>query len=180
MKNRILLAILVLFFSLIFCSSVFADLYIINDKEGKNVCITNINTLISKYRELGYELILVPASNLLLTFLPTLKEGEIKETEIKQDPEVDIQGDIKIIDWVSRIDGNYYYIEGILKNVGKSKVEYIQVKAIAYDSNKKLVTLKRGYSNPADLDPGKEADFKIMIKYNAKIKNFELKLDWKG
>ncbi|GAH96513.1 unnamed protein product, partial [marine sediment metagenome] len=57
------------------------------------------------------------------------------------------------LDWVSRLDGNYYYIEGILKNVGKSKVKYIQVKAIAYDSNKKLVTLKRGYSNPADLDP---------------------------
>ena len=178
MRNKILVVVLVLFLSSVFAISGLADLYIINDKEGKNVCITNITLEISKYQALGYELILVPPSNLKLTFLPSL-EGEIEGTEIKQDTGAEIQEDIRIVDWVSRLDGNYYYVEGILKNVGKSRIEYIQVKAIAYDKNKKLVTLKRVYSNPADLDPGKEADFKIMIKYIAEIKNFELKLDWK-
>ena len=70
-------------------------------------------------------------------------------------------------------------MEGILKNVGKDEVEYIQIKAITYDKSKKLVTLKESYSNPADLRPGQEATFKIMVKYNSRIENFELRLNRK-
>ncbi|MBA7519195.1 hypothetical protein ES705_11270 [subsurface metagenome] len=183
MKNKILVVVLVLFFCSVFVSSGLADLYIINDKEGKNVCITNINTEISKYQALGYELILIPPSNLKLTFLPTLKEGEImqtgaaeaKETEIMQSP-----GEkIKIVDWTNYIDGNYYYVEGILKNVSKVKVKYAQVIVIAYDSAKKLVTLKESYANPYDLAPGQEATFRVMIKYNSRIEGFGLRVNWK-
>jgi len=167
MKNKILLLVLVLFLSLIFVSSGFANLYIINDKEGKNVCITNIDSIISKYRELGYTLILVKYSNL------KLKVSEAKETEIIQ-----TGADIQIVDWTSYLDGNYYYIEGILKNISSNSLKYVQVKTIAYDSAKKLVTLKESYANPYDLAPGQEATFKIMVKYNSRIKNFELKVNW--
>jgi len=171
MKNRILLLVLVLFFSLVFVSSGFANLYIINDKEGKNVCITNISTLISEYGELGYTLILVKYSNLKLK-----KEGT-ERTEIKQD----LGADIRIVDWTNYIGktGQYYYIEGILENVGNDIERYVEVKVIAYDRNYKLVTLKRSYADPYHLNPGEIATFKIMITYNPKIEDFELSVDWK-
>ena len=168
MRSKILSLVLILFLSLIFCSSGFADLYIINDKEGKNVCITNISTLITKYRELGYTLILVKYSNL------KLKASEAKETEIIQ-----TGADIQIVDWTNYIDGNYHYVEGLLRNTGRDEVRYIQITALAYDKSKKLVTLKRTYANPADLNPGQEATFKIMIKYNSRIDNFGLRVNWK-
>jgi hypothetical protein len=169
MRSKILLVALVLFFGLVFVSSGLADLYIINDLEGKNICITNINTLILKYKELGYEMILVAYSNL------KLEKG--KEGKTEQDPGADIQ----IVDWTYYISdtGNYYYIEGILKNVGNSKLNYVEAKAIAFDKNKKLVTLKRSYANPHTLEPGEKATFKIMIKYDERIKNFELSVNWK-
>jgi len=169
MKSKILIVALVLFFSLAFVGSVFANLYIVNDLDGKNVCITNISTLISEYRELGYELILVKYSNL------KLKASGAKGTEIKQDTGADIQ----IVDWTNYVEGNYYYIEGILKNVGNSTLDYVEVKIIAFDSSKKLVTLKRTYANPYNLIPGQEATFSAMIKFNSRIKDFELKVDWK-
>lgn len=169
MRNKILLVVLVLFFSLIFVSSGLADLYIINDLEGKNVCITNINTLILKYRELGYEMILVAYSN--------LKLEERKKGKTEQDPGADIQ----IVDWTHYISdtGNYYYVKGILKNVGNSKLDYVEAKAIAFDKNKNLVTLERSYANPHTLEPGEKATFEIMIKYDERIENFELSVNWK-
>ena len=178
MRSKILVVVLVLFLSLIFVSSGLTALYIINDLEGKNVCITNMSLEISKYQELGYELILVPPSNLKLTFLPSLEEGEIKGTET-QGSVIETQGSVKVLDWTSYLDGNYYYVEGILKNVSKAKVEYVQVKVIAYDSSKKLVTLKERYVNPYDLAPGQEATFKVMVKHNSRIDTFGLRVDWK-
>ena len=168
MKSKILVVALILFLGLVFTISALANLYIINDKEGKNVCITNIDTLISKYRELGYEMILVSYSNLLLK--------EEKKTKVEQTSGADIQ----IVDWTYYISdtGNYYYVKGILKNVGNSKLDYVEAKAIAFDKNKKLVTLERSYANPHTLEPGERATFEIMIKYNSRIDNFELTINW--
>lgn len=174
MRSKILVVALILFFGLIFVISVFADLYIVKNQEGEIVAISNQDIFKSKYQELGYTFELwfkTEKRTPSLTNLAERFEREITGAEI--------QGGIMIVDWVSRLDGNYYYIEGILENVGKKRAEYIQIKVIAYDSQKKLVTLKRGYANPSDLDPSQEADFKIMIKYDVKIKNFELRLDWK-
>jgi len=169
MRSKILVVVLVLFLSLILVSSGFANLYIINDKDGKNVCITNIEKIISEYRELGYELILVSYSNLLL------KEKE--ETKIKQDSGAKIQ----VVDWTQYLSntGNYYYVEGLLKNIGESKVDYVEVKAIAFDKAKNLVCLNKTYADPHTLEPGEEATFKIMVRYNSRIDNFELAVNWK-
>lgn len=53
------LTILVIFFLSVFLFTSFADLYIVNDKDGNHVCITNIDTEIAEYMELGYEMILI-------------------------------------------------------------------------------------------------------------------------
>lgn len=174
MRSKILAVVLILFLGLIFVISGFADLYIVKNQEGKIVAISNQDNFKAEYQKLGY--------TFQLWFKTTKETPSLTDLVERFEREItgaEIQGDIMIVDWVSRLDGNYYYIEGILENVGKKRVEYIQIKVIAYDSQKKLVTLKRGYANPSDLDPGQEADFKIMIKYDAKIKNFELRLDWK-
>jgi len=166
MKKSILLLILLLFLA----SPVLADLYVAKDQEGKIIAITNQDIFKAEYQELGYTFELwLKAKTPTLNSLVKSFASQITGT----------QGDIRILDWTYYLDGNYYYVEGILKNVGKDEVEYIQIKAIAYDKSKKLVTLKQSYSNPADLRPGQEATFKIMVKYNSRIENFELRLNWK-
>jgi len=187
MKNRILLLVLILSLSLIFINSVFADLYVVRDQEGKIIAITNQNIFKAEYQELGYTFELwLKQTKRTPTLASLVKEWErqIKEPEAIPKTETEKpgpEGDIKIVDWTNYLSstGNYYYVEGILKNVGKGIAEYIQVKAIAYDKYKKLVSLKESYANPVNLSPGQEATFKIMINYNAKIDNFGLKVNWR-
>lgn len=172
MKRKILLVALILFLSLVFVISGFADLYIVKDQEGEIVAISNQNIFKAEYQKLGY--------TFLLWFKTTKRTPSLNDlVESFESRLTETQGDIKIVDWTSYLDGNYYYVEGILKNTGKSKVEYVQVKVIAYDSSKKLVTLKESYANPYDLAPGQEATFRVMVKYNSRIDNFELKVNWK-
>ena len=173
MRNKILLLILVAFFSLIFVSSGLADLYIVKNQEGEIVAISNQNIFKAEYQELGYIFQLWFKTTKKTPSLTDLVEGF--EREITG---AETQGDIKILDWINYIDGNYYYVEGILKNISKVRVRYVKVKAIAYDKAKKLVTLKESYADPYDLTPGQEATFKIMVKYNERIDNFEIRVNW--
>jgi len=173
MRSKILIVVLILFLGSVFVISGLADLYIVKNQEGEIVAISNQDIFKAEYQKLGY------------TFSLWFKEGARTPTldSLVKSFESQISGerqeDIKIVDWTYYLDGNYYYVEGLLQNVGKSRVEYIQIQAIAYDSSKKLVTLKRSYANPADLAPGGKATFKIMVKYNERIKNFELRVNWK-
>ena len=175
MRSKILVVALVLFLSLIFVISGLADLYIVKDQEGEIVAISNQDIFKAEYQKLGYTFSLWFKER---ARTPTL-DSLVKSFESQISGET--QGDIKIVDWTNYLGetGNYYYVEGILKNVGRSKVEYLQVKVIAYDRSKKLVTLKESYANPHKLAPGEEATFKVMIRYNERIDNFELKLNWK-
>jgi len=198
MKKLILLLILLLSLT----SPVLADLYTVRDQEGKIIAITNQDIFKFEYQKLGYtfELWLKQTKG-----TPTLDklvkdwESQIKKPELnsekekaKKEAEAQIEArikelenqskaEIKVIDWTNYLSdtGNYYYVEGILKNVGKGIAEYIQVKVITYDKYKKLVSLKESYANPVNLSPGQEATFKIMISYNAKIDNFGLKVNWR-
>lgn len=202
MKSRILLLVLVLFFSLVLVSSVFADLYIVRDQEGEIVATTNQNIFKAEYQELGYTFELWFKQTKRIPTLDSLVkdwESQIKEPELdpekekaKKEAEAQIEArikeledqskaEIKVIDWTNYLSktGNYYYVEGILKNIGKGIAEHIQVKVIAYDKYKKLVSLKESYANPVNLSPGQEATFKIMINYNPKIDNFGLKVNWR-
>jgi len=202
MKSRILLLVLVLFFSLVFVSSVFADLYVVRSQEGKIIAITNQNIFKAEYQELGYTFELWLKQTERTPTLDSLVkdwESRIKEPKLnsekgkaKKEAEAQIEArikelekqsktEIKVIDWTNYLSstGNYYYVEGILKNVGKGTAEYIQVKVITYDKYKKLVSLKESYANPVNLSPGQEATFKIMINYNVKIDSFGLKVNWR-
>ncbi len=110
-------------------------------------------------------------------------ESQIKKPKAIPETETEkpgTKGDIKIVDWTNYLSdsGDYYYVVGILKNVGKDIAAYIKVKVIAYDKYKKLVSLEEDYADPLSLSPEQEATFKIMIKYNSKIDYFELMVNW--
>jgi len=65
MKNiKFLLFIiyLVISLNLIFCQISFATVYIVKDLEGNNICITNNENEISKYKLLGYEICILGGS----------------------------------------------------------------------------------------------------------------------
>lgn len=68
MKNiKFLLFImsLLFFLNLIFCTFSFATLYIIKDQEGNNICITNVEYLVSEYEKLGYAIWILETGGLL-------------------------------------------------------------------------------------------------------------------
>ncbi|MBA7535270.1 hypothetical protein ES705_27523 [subsurface metagenome] len=146
-----------------------AELYVVKTPEGKVVALTNINTFEGKYVELGYTfgLLQLPTT---ISLDSVVKDLEARITTTKKT--------VIFIDWTYYKDGNYYYVEGIIRNVGQDTKSYVKVKALAYDKQKKLVTLKEGYSDPMDLEPGQEGTFKIMVKYNERISSFEVRIDY--
>jgi len=64
-KFLLFIMFLLFFLNLIFCTFSFATLYIIEDQEGNNICITNQEKLISKYEKLGYIIWILEAGELL-------------------------------------------------------------------------------------------------------------------
>ena len=88
MKNiKFLLFImsLLFFLNVIFCNFSFATLYIIKDQEGKNICITNQEKIISKYEKLGYVIWILEAGELFQKSLEP--ESILKEPQSQLEPE---------------------------------------------------------------------------------------------
>jgi len=63
-KSLFFIVCLIFFLNLIFCTFSFATLYIVEDQEGNNICITNQENLISKYEKLGYVIWILVAGGL--------------------------------------------------------------------------------------------------------------------
>jgi len=55
---------LLFFLNLIFCTFSFATLYIIKEPEGNNICITNVEYLVSEYEKLGYAIWILESGGL--------------------------------------------------------------------------------------------------------------------
>ena len=55
---------LVFFLNVIFLHCSFATLYIVKDQEGKNICMTNEEDLVSEYEKLGYAIWILEAGGL--------------------------------------------------------------------------------------------------------------------
>ena len=87
---------------------------------------------------------------------------------------------VKLIDWTSRKspDGEYIYVEGILKNVSDVTVDFVKVKVLSVDEYGKLISIDDAYADPYTLLPGEEATFKVPIRNDPRIKEFKIKLEW--
>lgn len=63
-KFLLFIMFLLFFLNLIFCTFSFATLYIIKDQEGDNICITNVEYLVSEYEKLGYAIWILESGGL--------------------------------------------------------------------------------------------------------------------
>lgn len=91
------------------------------------------------------------------------------------------ESEIKIMDWTNRISesGNYYYVEGKVKNISSVVAKSVRVKIEALDVFNKLVLLEEGYVDPSVLQPGQIGFFSVMVDYRSNIKKFKLNMYWK-
>lgn len=174
LKFFLLIISLILFFNIIFFNFSYATLYIVKDQEGNNICITNQESLISKYKLLNYIILIIQGSSTS----QKLYESETNETqtisEIKSENS-ETELNVKIIDSTNYTSktGNYIYVEGIIKNQGKSTVKNIIIKVQALDKNDKLISINDCIPFPSTLTPGEEATYQVMVNYNAKIASFK-------
>jgi len=180
-KFKIFLLIISLIFLLnIFLLNSFATLYIIKDPGGNFVLLTNLENLISKYKLLGYTIYIVKGSS---QKTPS-KSQTIPESKSKSEPKIESKteptANIKIVDWTQRISdgGNYYIVDGILKNIGNVTVKFLKVKVITFDSKGNLVSIEEAYASPSTLKANQEATFTAMPTYTPKIKSFEFTILW--
>lgn len=102
-------------------------------------------------------------------------EGYSVEDEQREDKR------IKIKDWVKResASGNYYIIEGIIKNISNSAVSHVKIKVKALDENAELVLLEEGLADPASLQARQEGTFSIYVKRLENINSFRLSVLYK-
>jgi len=176
----VLFFILAIFF-IINASSVNAKMYKILDSEGNVICLTNNPVLSIEEKEAGYTISPPPeeGTNIEENLGDyTEKENIKKEVETQTEAlikelENQTKAEIKFIDSISRLEGNYYYVEGILKNNGKGNVSYVKVGIRALDKYGKLVSINDGYADPHTLAPGQEATYQIMVAYDSKIDKFD-------
>jgi len=187
-KFSLLIIFLIFFLNLIFFNFSFATLYIVKDQEGKNICITNQESLISKYETLGYIISIIQGTN---SSQESPEPQTISETEPETEPEIEPEpeikskpeptADIKIIDWTNYISetGNYIYVEGIIQNTSKVIATDVRIKIQALDKYDKLISITSGYADPSTLAAKQKATFSVMVTNNSKISKFNLTVLWK-
>jgi len=101
-----------------------------------------------------------------------------ESTEVKDSQSESV---IKILDWTNRRSktGNYYYVEGKVKNISSVVAKSVRVKIESLDQYEKLVSLEESYIDPSTLQPNQTGFFSVMVDYNSKIKYFNVNVYWK-
>jgi len=166
----------------------YANIYLIKDIDGKVICLTNIYQLSQNEIESGYIIFLLIKSNNSTSIQPQPKTTPISEPPAEEEKaKVDTQikelenqpkADIVFVDSTNRLNGNYYYVEGILKNKGKGNAYYVKVEIRSFDKYDKLVSINYGYADPYTLIPNQEATYQIMVEYDSKIDEFSKTVSW--
>jgi hypothetical protein len=82
--------------------------------------------------------------------------------------------DLRIEDWKWKLDGDYIYIDGSVKNIGDIKIGYYEVTAKFYDSTGNVIDTD--WSNGLDVDPGNSSKFSMMYKNDNRIDKIHLEI----
>ncbi|MBY9021832.1 MAG: hypothetical protein KGD67_12310, partial [Candidatus Lokiarchaeota archaeon] len=146
---------LIFFLNLIFCTLSFATLYIVKDQEGNNICITNKENEISKYKLLGYEIVILGGSEQEIS---ESTEKEInKESQIIPETENISESNIVSLSKVDLIDfntsftpkGDFVNIQGTLRNYGKEIINNAEINVKCKNEKGKMMTKeeKEWYDN---------------------------------
>jgi len=180
-KPYIIIFFLVLAIFIINTPNVNAKMYKIFDSEGNVIRLTNIPKLSIQEKEAGYTISPPPEK-------VTNNEENLSDSTEKENAKIELEApakvpikeledkskaEIKFIDSNNRLSGNYYYVEGILKNNGKGTASYVKVEIRALDKYGKLVSINDGYADPHTFAPGQEATYQIMVAYDSKIDKFD-------
>jgi DNA uptake protein ComE-like DNA-binding protein len=189
MKKVSWLLICIFLIILLIGLTVNANMYIIKDKDGNVVLMTNKNYLSYEQIEKGYTIILMSQSSSTSPNSPSNSQtnnfSEVSSpeetTDLQPKPLVSKKkADIKVVDWINRLSpsGDYVYVEGIIKNIGDSSAYYTKVIIKALDKQGKLVCIEKTYADPSTILPKQEVTFKVMIKNYKNINSFKLDTLW--
>ena len=185
MKRKYFFVILFLVLTLFFIINISSNaiMYKILDSEGNVIRLTNIPVLSIQEKEAGYTISPPPEEgtdieeNLAdITEKENMKiEKEIPTEALIKELENQPKAEIKFVDSNNRLSGsgNYYYVEGVLKNNGKGNAYSVKIEVRALDKYGKLVSINDGYADPHTFAPGQEATYQIMVEYDSKIDKFD-------
>ncbi|MGB6607718.1 MAG: hypothetical protein WBF28_07920 [Atribacterota bacterium] len=92
LKFLLFIICLVFFLNVIFLHCSFATFYIVKDQEGKNICMTNKEDLVSEYEKLGYAIWILEAAGLRQkSFEPDIfsneSQSQLKTESIDLEPQ---------------------------------------------------------------------------------------------
>jgi hypothetical protein len=143
---------------------VLANIYVVQDLQGNLIMATDTESQINKYKTSDYQITILNKSS---KSTPSTSQSQSNS-------------DIKIVDWTNYVSdtGNYYYVEGILQNIGNSDVKSVRIKVQAFDKNKNLVSITDGYADPSIITPNQKATFSVMVSFKPEIYNFVLSVLW--
>lgn len=154
-----------LFLFSILSLTVSAQIYIVYDLDGNAILATNQENDISQYKTDKFVITVINES-----------ESKPKQSLPEPSPKTKYESEITILDWTNRISesGNYYYVEGIVKNIGNKIASSVRVKIQSLDKDENLISIDDGYVDPSTLQPNQEGTFSVMVDYRSSIDTFSL------
>ncbi len=171
---------LIFFLNLVFCTLSFATLYIVKDQEGNNVCITNQEKEISKYKLLGYMIYILGGSGQEIS--------EPNEKEITQESQI-IPGTenipesnvisltkVSLVDFSSSFSpkGDFVNIQGTLRNNGKEVINNAKINVKCKNEKGKIMLIESTTCQPLSIAPGSESYFNLKLDNTERISSFRI------
>lgn len=171
---------LIFFLNLVFCTFSFATLYIVKDQEGNNVCITNQEKEISKYKLLGYMIYILGGSGQEIS--------ESNEKEITQESQIIYETEnisksnnislnkVDLIEFNTSFSpkGDFVNIQGTLKNYGKEIINNAEINVKCKNEKGKIILIKTTNCQPLSIAPGSEVYFNLKLDNNERISSFRI------
>jgi len=180
-KFSLFIISLVFFLNVIFFNS-FATLYIVKDQEGNNICITNQESDISKYKLLGYKIYIVGGSEQEISE-PTEKEitpepQASPKTENKPEPSIISLTNVDLVDFNTSFSpkGDFVNIQGTLRNYGKEIIKNAQVNIKCNNKKGEIILIKTVGCQPLSIASGSEAHFNLKLDNTERISRFRIYL----
>jgi len=171
---------LIFFLNLIFCTFSFATLYIVKDQEGNNVCITNQEKEISKYKSLGYKIYILGGSEQEISESTekeiTQESQTIYETENIPESNVISVTNVDLVDFSSSFSpkGDFVDIQGTLRNYGQEVINNAEINVKCKNEKGNIMLIKTTTCKPLSIAPGSEAYFNLKLDNTERISSFRI------
>ena len=171
---------LIFFLNLIFCTFSFATLYIVKDQEGNNVCITNQEKEISKYKLLGYMIYILGGSGQEIAESNekeiTQESQTLYETENIPESNVISLTNVDLVDFSSSFSpkGDFVNIQGTLRNYGTEVINNAEINVKCKNEKGNIMLIKTTTCQPLSIAPGSESYFNLKLDNTERISSFRI------